>query len=828
MRPFKNCWRVWGFPAQLYNAGLIPDPYLIAFWPIGVKQLEQTLYQSFTAIWIVPVQKKAAQADMDQLANQLVQNGLDVIRDTRLAHADWMMAQQQLKVAEQMRDLRQQLRRLALRQNEAGAISELEAVAPLLEQLNAESEIARLRGSVQAARARLLFLMGLPEDGRPLVAVADEYHPIEVPPAQDVLAEAFEVRPDLLAARYAMEAARKRVKLQKLQKVDIRGIADSNSRGIKGFEIGPGTWFSIPIFNANHGNIAIAEAQYEIAKRRYFTVRNQVQQDVLVAHAQLAQASNNLSIVENKILPATRNASELAKKNFEGGGASYVLTLQTVGQNLTAQTTKATLMADLARALAEMERSIGHQLDLPPAPAPPPSELPPVPAPASCPNRKTTIRRAKRNPHCPSCRPAAPCRIPKVCDTRRGNTNSAGPFPIGKIMMNKAQMLGGLMLAVCFTGCGAKGTGSPSGSKAKPQKSAPAKVEAHPNERDIYRITLTPKAESRLGIQTVPLAVKPLPRHRTVGGELMLPDGALLLVTAPVSGTVRIPHSSETPLPGSKLALGEKVLTINPLLSPERYVPSPAERVQMANAQVSLVTAQVQASGDVKRSEEETKAAQIALARAERLLKDRAGPAQDVDTAKAQLAIAQEALKAANQRLKALENISLDVDPSPMTGATKNAKPLPIASPQSGVLQKVSVADGQYVTAGANLFQVVKLDTLWVRVPVYVGLLDQIESSSMVQVRMLDQPQTKSVSAQQITAPPTADPLAATADLYFAIANPHAEFRPGERVDVTLPLNTDRAAESHSPRCGAVGHPGHELGVCAFGAERIPAGTDLD
>ncbi len=361
-------------------------------------------------------------------------------------------------------------------------------------------------------------------------------------------------------------------------------------------------------------------------------------------------------------------------------------------------------------------------------------------------------------------------------------------FGMGKTAMKRIQFTSGLVLAICITGCGAGGS-----SKAKPEKSSPAKVEVHPNERDIYRITLTPKAESRLGIQTVPVAVKPLARHRTVGGDLMLPDGASLMVTAPVSGTVRMPDSSETPLPGSKITLGETVLTINPLLSPERYVPSPAERVQMANAQVSLVTAQVQAAGDVKRSEQETKAAQINLARAERLFKDRAGPAQDVDTAKAQLAIAQEALKAANQRLKALEDIRLDVEPSPSTGATKDAKPLPITSPQSGVLQNVSVADGQYVTAGVNLFQVIKLDTLWVRVPVYVGLLDQIQSNQNVQVRMLDQPQTKSVIAQQITAPPTADPLAATADLYFAIANPHAEFRPGERVDVTLPLNTNES-----------------------------------
>ncbi len=106
--------------AQLYNAGLIPDPILQSFWPIGVKQLENTLYQSFTMIWLQPTQKKAAQADFDQIANQLVQNGLDLIRDTRLAHADWMMAQQQLNVAKQMRELRQELRRLARAKRSGG------------------------------------------------------------------------------------------------------------------------------------------------------------------------------------------------------------------------------------------------------------------------------------------------------------------------------------------------------------------------------------------------------------------------------------------------------------------------------------------------------------------------------------------------------------------------------------------------------------------------------------------------------------------------------------------------------------------------------------
>ncbi len=327
------------------------------------------------------------------------------------------------------------------------------------------------------------------------------------------------------------------------------------------------------------------------------------------------------------------------------------------------------------------------------------------------------------------------------------------------------------------------------GGSSKTSNPAPAKVEAHPNEADIYRLTLTEKAESRLGIKTVPVTMKALPRHRTVGGLMRLPDGASLVVTAPVSGTIRKNQSDESPIPGTKLAVGETVLVLDPLLSPERFVPTPAERVQMANAQVTLVTAQVTADGDVKRSEAEMEAAQIALNRAERLLKDRAGPARDVDDAKARLEIAQESLKAAQIRLKALKDIRLDVAPSPNTGAKSDAEQLPITAPQSGVLQNISVAEGQYVTAGANLFEVIKLETLWVRVPVYVGLLDEIQTVPTVQVRSLNQPATESVPAQAITAPPTADPISATADLYFEVANSEGKLRPGERVYVTLPLS---------------------------------------
>ena len=61
---------------------------------------------------------------------------------------------------------------------------------------------------------------------------------------------------------------------------------------------------------------------------------------------------------------------------------------------------------------------------------------------------------------------------------------------------------------------------------------------------------------------------------------------------------------------GSKWALA---CSPAPLLSPERDVPTPAERVQIANTRATLLSALIVARGEVSRSQAEVEAAQINL-----------------------------------------------------------------------------------------------------------------------------------------------------------------------------------------------------------------------
>ena len=260
-----------------------------------------------------------------------------------------------------------------------------------------------------------------------------------------------------------------------------------------------------------------------MASRRYVTLQNQVRQDVLTARARLLQALVNLQVVERKLIPATKNVSDLAQKNFEGGGRFLYFGSSNRGTKL-----------------ARPNPASGTWCGRPPGTCGIGTQRRPS---------NSLSAGCRRTPRCPiflprqslllgTCPRAVPYRIrrailvkSRVSIRERAFVRGSNADSLTKVDPMNPRLLVLLILLFALWGCGK--------SKTPTANPAPAKVEAHPNEADIYRLILTEKAESRLGIKTVPVTMKALPRHRTVGGLLRLPDGASLVVTAPVSGTIR-------------------------------------------------------------------------------------------------------------------------------------------------------------------------------------------------------------------------------------------------------------------------------------------------
>src|SRR6187399_3067825 len=111
-----------------------------------------------------------------------------------------------------------------------------------------------------------------------------------------------------------------------------------------------------------------------------------------------------------------------------------------------------------------------------------------------------------------------------------------------------------LLLAAAITAVGC-GVGHSGAAKAD----APAKVAKVAQEEQVNTIVLTAEAEKRLGITTSPVESKSIPRVRNYGGEIVLPPGASLVISAPVGGKVQAASSGNNPAVGMLVAAKQPI-----------------------------------------------------------------------------------------------------------------------------------------------------------------------------------------------------------------------------------------------------------------------------
>lgn len=309
-----------------------------------------------------------------------------------------------------------------------------------------------------------------------------------------------------------------------------------------------------------------------------------------------------------------------------------------------------------------------------------------------------------------------------------------------------------LMLVLVLTGCGPHVSESSHGP-------TPAQVSHPVEESSLATVRLTSDAVRRLGITTSTVSDVPVAATRLVGGDVIVPPGRTIALSAPSSGMVRSVGRIEV-APGTVVRRGDALLRLVPMGPIDRDVRARTDR------EVAVATAQLEA-------------ADARLARVERLLAENASSQRGLEEARAARDVAHADLDAAEARAR-----------------TTNASPLladvamVIRAPVDGVVRTMNVASNQVVAAGAPLLELVSVATLEVRVPVYVGDLARL-ADGPIRIRSLGAaPGKESVEATPIAGPPTSAPDQATVDRFYAIA-PGATFAPGERVLAELPMRVE-------------------------------------
>jgi len=323
-----------------------------------------------------------------------------------------------------------------------------------------------------------------------------------------------------------------------------------------------------------------------------------------------------------------------------------------------------------------------------------------------------------------------------------------------------------------------------SSTAAKPNP--PANVAKVVKEESLATVALTEDAEKRLGVKTSPIERKSMRRVRVYGGEAMVPVGKTAIVAAPLAGIVKAPPQGMK-MVGRPVKKGEAVLQLSLILSPE--------------ARTTLASQLVEAEGQESTARANLEAATIALDRARRLLRDEAGSRRNVDEAQAAYESATKIHEAAAARKNILMKLAGDLQ----SGTTA---PIQIDAPDDGLLRNVNAVPGQAVSSGSALFEVVNLQTMWVRVPVPVGDVSEIVREQSAQVGpLIGTAKDPKVAAKPIAAPPSANSQAGTVDVYFELPNSSGTYYPGERLGVDLPLKG--SGESLAVPAGAIVYDVH-------------------
>jgi cobalt-zinc-cadmium efflux system outer membrane protein len=357
--------------AEWMRAGALPPITFSVLFPLGEKQLEYAAKLPIDALWLRPKRVVAARRDWEATAERVVQHGLDLVRDVRVACADASAAARVERAWQSPEGAAFRAHaEYAARRFHAGGIAAEQVAQAELRAAAASDRRASDAATLAIAGARLAELTLADPQRTDCFAGAPAELPAQLPPPDALVTEALAARPDLRAAEIAVEAAGERAGLAPRELLQLIAVFDANGSG-RSFEAGPGVELQLPL-DAGRPARALADAKLARAGASYEAAVQRVTREVREAHARAASAASAARQWRGERLPALaawRARAEAARRN---GAADAGAVLE--AQIAELEGARASALADAAwrRARAELERAVGRQLVLDaPAPAAP-------------------------------------------------------------------------------------------------------------------------------------------------------------------------------------------------------------------------------------------------------------------------------------------------------------------------------------------------------------------------------------------------------------------------------------------------------------------------
>lgn len=315
------------------------------------------------AAWEAAVDRAhAAEVDARAARLTLAANVARTYAQLGHAHEQAELAASELARAERLLELTRQRVQAGL--DSAMQLHQAEAAVPAARQQRQAAEL-----DVETTRTALAALLGAgPDRG------LDIAHPQLLPPGALSLpstlpADLLGRRPDLVAARWRVEAAARSIDVAKTRfypNINLGAGIGLASMGLGNFLKAESRYYqfapalSLPIFDGGRlrANLASSDAQYDLAVAQYNQILVESLRDVATALATLRSLDVQLGAAEDAERSAAA-AHELALTRYHGGVGSYLETLGAQQQRLAAEQRSSALRAERIDAAIQLVTALG-------------------------------------------------------------------------------------------------------------------------------------------------------------------------------------------------------------------------------------------------------------------------------------------------------------------------------------------------------------------------------------------------------------------------------------------------------------------------------------
>ena len=357
--------------AERRAAGVLPDPVFAFSWDrarptdlLGAQGDETGYALSQTLPW--PGTRRAGIAAGDRASDVLLANaegvGWEIEARARLAFARVETARGLVEVARGAEEDARSLRDLVARRAELGESRESDRIKVSVEWLRQQRQLAAVSRQAQVAEAilRALAVRPLPQ---PLVLKPTADPPLPPLDSSALAARLAEANPRLRAAR--AEAARREAissvaRRTRIPDLDVSVFRQREiDKEANGFSVG----IKLPLWNANRGEIARAEAQEGVATAAAARERIDVLTELEARLTDLVVAADQTALLEREILPQATRSLDLARLLYEEGETSLLDLLD--AQRTFREAQRERLESHLAQAfaVADVQRLAGPDFD---------------------------------------------------------------------------------------------------------------------------------------------------------------------------------------------------------------------------------------------------------------------------------------------------------------------------------------------------------------------------------------------------------------------------------------------------------------------------------